>query len=445
MGIPYYFASLVREHKGILSRVGGLLTPDILAIDFNCFIHTYLDDTNPLESIVVALRDLLTNTCKATKHVYIAMDGLVPYGKIVQQRYRRFRIPEKTPVFDRHQISPGTPYMKELADAIRAAFPTAILSDTTEPGEGEHKLLAWIKTLPTTQRRSITVYGLDADLILLCLIQKELSNPYGFNLLRENISFNNEKPGFSTLSMWKLADKIEVPLLQYIWLSVLCFGNDFMPALAMFSLREGGHERAMSVYKEAGEPDLTTQSGRSIFMKTAARHELRILKEKVHKRGKPAERAIVAMDGEKLRERYNLHVLDGVRDVKPVVDAYWKTAYWTMHYFTMNETPCWNWVYPYADAPLVCQIVDNLPPADEKPFTPGPPPFTVTHQLQFILPSASLRTCKKRVLFPDEFYHEETDTRMPWMKRYVWESRPRISLPWAPVSETQTKIEAWNW
>lgn len=445
MGIPYYFVSLVRAHKGIVSRVHATLTPDILAIDFNCFIHQYLDDTNPIESIVVALRDLLTNTCKATKHVYIGMDGLVPYGKIVQQRYRRFRIPEKTPVFDRHQISPGTPYMKELATAVKAAFPSALVSDTSEPGEGEHKLLAWLKTIPTTQRRSITVYGLDADLILLCLVQKELSNPYGFNLLRENTTFNSEKPGFSTMSVWKLADKVEIPLIQYLWLSVLCFGNDFMPSLAMFSLREGGHERAMQVYAEAASPDLTTTSGRGMFMKVAARHEMRILKEKVQKRNIPGERAIVTVDAEKLRERYNLHILDGVRNVKPVVDAYWKTAYWTMQYFTTNETPCWAWVYPYADAPLVCQLVDHLPPAEEKAYThPGAPPFTITNQLQCILPSASLRTCKKRVLFPDEFYNEETDTRMPWMKRYAWEARPRISQPWA-VTETQTKISAWTW
>ena len=73
--------------------------------------------------------------------VYIAMDGLVPYAKIVQQRYRRFRKPEPdepgAAAFDRHQISPGTPYMRELSAAVAARFPSFLISSTLEPGEGE--------------------------------------------------------------------------------------------------------------------------------------------------------------------------------------------------------------------------------------------------------------------------------------------------------------------
>lgn len=441
MGIPYYFASLIRQHKGITAKVHTKITPDVLAIDFNCLIHQYMDDAKPIESIIAALRSLFEKTCMATKFVYIAMDGVVPYGKVVQQRYRRFRIPEKTPVFDRHQISPETPYMKELATAVRLAFPTAILSCTEEPGEGEHKLLSWLKTLPANRRRSICVYGLDADLILLCLAQKELSAPFSFNLLRENTTFNREDQGFSTLSIWKLSEKLDIPIKQYIPLCVMCFGNDFMPSIGMFSLREGGHERALSVYAEARNPDLTTVGGRDVFMKTAVKHELPVLKEKVQKRGKPAERCIVASDGFQLEQKYNLHILDGVRDIRPVVDAYWKTYAWTIQYFTKNEIPDWSWVYPYPDAPLVCQIVGipQIQPTFSKTQT-----FSGTAQLQFILPSASLRKTKKRVLFPDEYYDEKNETRLPWMKRYEWESKPRISLPWNPI-EKETRIEVWKY
>jgi hypothetical protein len=69
--------------------------------------------------------------------------------------------------------------------------------------------------------------------------------------------------------------------------------------------------------------------------------------------------------------------------------------------------------------------------------------FKTVSQLQFILPSSSLRKTKKRVMFADEYYNEEKDVRMPWMKRYAWESKPRISLPWNPI-EKETRIEAWN-
>jgi 5'-3' exonuclease len=434
MGIPYYFATLIRKNKGLVSRVDECLTPDILAIDFNCLIHQYMDDTDPVQSIIKALRLILKDVCSPTRYIYIAMDGLVPYAKMVQQRYRRFRIPEKEGIFDRHQISPQTPYMVELANAVREAFPSAIVSDTSEPGEGEHKLLNWLKTLPKNQRKTVTVYGLDADLILLCLSQKELSAPNGFTLLRENTTFNKETEGFSSLSIWKLAQHVEIPIQEYIHLCVLCFGNDFMPSLALFSLREGGHDRALKYYKEC-RCSLLTPQGRSVFLKHAQKHEKAFLIERVQTRQRNGERAIVTPDAQHLKERYNAHILDGVQDIQPVVEAFWKTFDWTVSYFTKNHSQDWGWYYPYVDAPLLCQIVDY----PEKTPVYQDAPVKVQQQLQFILPACSLRKTKKRVAFPDEYYSEE---RMPWMKRYAWESKPRISLPWNP-SQTETRIEPW--
>lgn len=439
MGIPYYFASLIRQHKGIVSRVQGTQTPDVLAIDFNCMIHQYLDDARPIESILAALRDL---PCRATKTTYIAMDGLVPYGKMVQQRYRRFRTTEGTPVFDRNQISPGTPFMIELAAAVKAAFPSYVVSSTEEPGEGEHKLLAWLKTLPPNQRRSITVYGLDADLILLCLAQKGLSYPYSFQLLRETACFQKEDAanGYSTLSVWKLAERIAVPIPQYIRLCILCFGNDFMPALGMFSLREGGHDRALAIYAAAKTPDLTTLEGLGAFVAAAAARETEVLVDRVRRRNLARERTVVTVDASYLRERYCTHILDGVRDETRVAEAYWRTYVWTVRYFTENQVPDWCWAYPYPDAPLVCQLGHPTEVVFEEA---GEPPFKILDQLRFILPSTSLAKAKKRPVFPDEFYIEDTDVRMPWMKRFAWESKPRISLPWNPIWK-ETKIEEWG-
>ncbi len=445
MGIPYYFATLIRQHRDIVSKVKGCQSPDVFAIDFNCLIHTYMDDSNPIESVIAALRDILTNVCKATKFVYVAMDGLVPYAKMVQQRYRRFRKQDKVPEFDRHQISPETQFMKDLAGAVRSAFPDIILSDTSEPGEGEHKLLNWLKTVPENKRRSVCVYGLDADLILLCLVQRKLSMPYSFSLLRENKGFNKDDDGFSTLSVWRLADKIEIPVEQYLVLSILCFGNDFMPNLGMFSLREGGHERALAIYKEAGNPDLLNGPELQKFIRVAHQKEMQFYIERVKTRNKKAERAIISDDGMFLSERYALHLLDGAKP-DDVANAYVKTCCWTCIYFLENTPPDWEWYYPYPDAPLLSMFETDKPPKDEskdKFRFNSKITFSTINQLQFILPSSSLRKNKKRVLFPDEFYSEETEMRIPWMKRYNWECRPRMSLPWHP-SEKGTKIEAWD-
>jgi hypothetical protein len=441
MGIPYYFASLIRKHRNLVTSVKGVLTPDILAIDFNCLIHTYMKDETPIQSIVDALRTLLTEVCSATKCVYIAMDGLVPYAKMVQQRYRRFRVSETPSVFDRHQISPETPFMKELSRVIRETFPQVILSSTDEPGEGEHKLLHWLKTVEPASRRSICVYGLDADLILLCLSQMHLSKPYSFTLLRETTVFQQktDTPGYSTLSVWGLSDVLDIPVEQYIRLCILCFGNDFMPMLGMFSLREGGHERALEMYSKCGQPDMSTSRGVMRFVTYAKQFETPLLMSKVLERDKRSEKSIVSSDGAYLEQRYNEHVLDGVVDIQPVVAAFWKTYIWTVRYFTTNEVPDWTWHYPYPDAPLVSQLSVYHEPT----FNTDPPTFGVVQQLQFILPMTSLRTTKKRVLYPNEMYNEETDMRFPWMRRYAWESKPRISLPWSP-SGTETKIEVFR-
>lgn len=427
MGIPFYFVSLIKAHKNIVHRVRTKIQPDILAIDFNCLIHNYMDDNRPVESVVEALIKLLDETCQPHL-LYIAMDGLVPYGKIVQQRYRRFRISEGTPVFDRNQISPGTPYMKELDAAVRARLPHAIVSSTELPGEGEHKLFEWIKTLESSPE--VVIYGLDADLILLSLSQLTMCPK--LSLLRENQNFQIKADGYSLLSVHTLSTVLPISTPQYVALCVMCFGNDFMPAIGMFSLREGGHERAIECFLQAGSPDLLTRQGRQAFMRMAATQEMKFYHQRVGSRELAAERTILSVDGKHFEERYNLHLLDGLKDTRCLVHAFWKTFEWTLHYFTKNECLDWNWVYPYPEAPLISQLIRY----EEIPITwkHDKPKFTITKQLQFILPQASLRKTHKRAVFPDEYFNEEKDTRIPWMRKYVWECEPRISLP-APTED----------
>jgi len=46
---------------------------------------------------------------------------------------------------------------------------TIIYSSSDEIGEGEHKILNYIKYYINDDKSSISIYGLDADLIFLCL------------------------------------------------------------------------------------------------------------------------------------------------------------------------------------------------------------------------------------------------------------------------------------
>jgi 5'-3' exonuclease len=441
MGIPFYFASLSKRHKSIIDVVkkNQPMNVDVFVVDFNCLIHRYLKDEEPIQSVIEALEHIVNTVCKA-KQLIIAMDGLVPYAKIVQQRYRRMRIKDEGHgPFDRNQISPDTPYMRDLDAAVKAKFPYAIVNGTDKAGEGEHKLIHELRKIPDMQRRSICIYGLDADLILISLQHHKLSNPHSMWLLRESAEFNDPKlksAEFATLSIWNLLRELPIPIEQYMALGILCFGNDFMPNLGMFSLREDGYDRALCLYQEAGHPDLTTPQGRNIFLRYSASKEMDVFKERISLRKRPEEKAVIGKDISLFSYKYGLHVLDGVTDMSPVVESYWKTFHWTYHYFKTGEVLNWYWVYPYADAPLVTDIVkyEECESIEEKELT-----FTVTKQLQFIMPHASLRTAKRRILYPDELHSE---TRNPWMKRHDWEMKPRISLPWNPEYELTTVSES---
>lgn len=431
MGIPYLFASLIKSHTGIVETVrkNNCLEIDVLGVDFNCLIHRYLDDSNPIMSVINALEYIVQNVCKPRK-LFIAMDGLVPYAKMVNQRYRRMNGDKETnPLFDRNQISPDTPYMRNLEIVLRERFPYAHITSTQEAGEGEHKLFNDIRTLPENQRRSICIYGLDADLILISIQNQALSYPYSFYLLRESAEFNDPrlaKAEFATLSIWKLSKQLPMNISQYIALSIMCFGNDFMPSLAMFSLREDGYDRALHIYNECGRPDLLTKEGRHIFLQYAASQEISFLQERILLRRRPEEKAILGKDLNLLSKKYYLHYLDGVQNIEPVVEAYWKTFEWTLHYFQHGSPLNWNWVYPYPEAPLITDIVKFEEP---KKMRESKCRFTTKHQLSFILPANALQQAERKVVYPDEIY---TETRHPWMKKHEWETKPRISLPWNP-------------
>ena len=436
MGIPYYFAALLRKHKGIVQTCRSRLEPDIFAIDLNCLIHRYLKEDQPIQSILDAMDEIMASICRP-KQLYIAADGLAPYAKIVNQRHRRFKKQERGS-FDRNQISPDTPYMRELLTSIKRHFPLAIVSDSAEPGEGEQKIFAWLKTVPKDQRKSICIYGLDADLILLSLANQTLSAQHQFWLLRESSDFAGtaEKTPFSLLSIWGLSGVVPMPLDQYMCLSILCFGNDFMPTLSLLSLREDGYNRSLQIYNATGCPDLTTPDGLRTFLSECAKREKSVLLDRAQKRAKPFENAILCGDGSHMEQRHRIHLLDGERNLDQICRAFWTTYEWTLQYFTTNQVPDWSWYYPYAEAPLVDTLLKSS--WDVYPLTKSDPPYTVDQQLQCILPSWSLQTAERPKLFEDELYDEETDMRPTWMKQYTWETEPYISLPWHPTWKLTT-------
>lgn len=211
--------------------------------------------------------------------------------------------------FDSNCITPGTPFMERLSQCLHYYIHDRLnnnpawkgikvyLSDANVPGEGEHKIMDYIRRQrgqpdhdPNTQH---VLCGADADLIMLGLATHEPN----FTIIREEFLPNKPRPceicGSLNHEMAKcegitVASSADLPAafgaevkFIFVRLSVLkeylkrtlampnlpfpydfervlddwvfmCFfvGNDFLPHLPSLEIREGAVDRLIELYKK---------------------------------------------------------------------------------------------------------------------------------------------------------------------------------------------------
>ncbi|KAJ3498526.1 hypothetical protein NLG97_g1051 [Lecanicillium saksenae] len=325
---------------------------DNLYLDMNGIVHPCAHpDDKPAPSDeeemmleIFKYTDRVVNMVRPRKILMIAVDGVAPRAKMNQQRSRRFRSAQEAKekeqdkqelikllkqqnggnlaaesteavtkkAFDNNSITPGTPFMDILASSLRYwcqyklntdpgwAKLKVIISDATVPGEGEHKIMNFVRSQraspdydPNTRH---VIYGLDADLIMLGLATHE---PH-FRVLREDVFFQDSKARTCKLCgqrgheaqnckgeikekvgefderdkqvilkpfIWLhvsvlreyLAAELAIPDLPFRfdlerviddWIFMCCFvGNDFLPHLPALEIREHGIDTLTTIWK----------------------------------------------------------------------------------------------------------------------------------------------------------------------------------------------------
>jgi len=297
MGIPSFYKHIIQTIAGVTTPTTKT-PPEFFGLDLNCAIYycvrkvqqktPYTDAIKAkweadLIVEVIAYIKQMTNLVNPTDILYIAVDGVAPMAKIKQQRLRRFRSAvqaeeeariradakgvkyEQKPRWDTNAITPGTQFMKNLSFALRQFAkmrPQTIVSPADEPGEGEQKIMEFIRA---NKPKTAVIYGLDADLIVLS-IWANATLGTTLSLFREEMEFNGsvktdalggEK--FLYLLTDQLADALfskyqKTPsqpkpefLRDFVGLMSL-LGNDFVPHGMVLKIKDDGIEALLRMY-----------------------------------------------------------------------------------------------------------------------------------------------------------------------------------------------------
>ncbi|XP_046850575.1 5'-3' exoribonuclease 1-like isoform X2 [Xenia sp. Carnegie-2017] len=314
MGVPKFYRWLSERYPCLSQVVKDHQIPefDNLYLDMNGIIHpcSHPNDDDPHFRIteeqiflnIFQYIEVLFRIIKPQKVFFMAVDGVAPRAKMNQQRGRRFRSAREAEAsvkkaeqkgevlpmearFDSNCITPGTEFMVRLHEQLKYFVNKKIstdpgwqglqiyLSGHETPGEGEHKIMDFIRFErsqpgydPNTRH---CLYGLDADLIMLGLTSHD---PH-FSLLREEIRFgkkekrisNPEDITFHLLHLSLLREYID---LEFVALKEISYGydlekiiddwilmgflvgNDFVPNLPNFHINHDALPYLWRVYKE---------------------------------------------------------------------------------------------------------------------------------------------------------------------------------------------------
>lgn len=482
MGIPAFYKQLISNYKNITLALRQLLRDDqqiFLYIDFNAMIHPcmgkvvqkYLNkDTINRKIIEVEIFEEIKNELLKIvqkinpKLLFIATDGVAPAAKMIQQRSRRYKSvfdnKDKRKIFDSNSISPGTPFMKKLSSYLSLFIDQelkhkckVIYSDHSQVGEGEHKIIKFIKYLQQHNYKNVThiVNSLDADLIMLTLQLQEEK----IFLLREKQKYekNSEADSDEMDIRYLLLDINKVK--EFTWKQLnkdydfkeiiskqqfikdfiyLCFfiGNDFLPHFKFLNVYDKGIEEIFEQYKNCLKKFKTplVNSTNDVNMKFLINILKYFAENEEHynnKNNKAKYDNIVRYYDKDWKIRYYNHFLknNNENSINNMCFNFCQMLKWTTKYY-FEGTNNWSLFYRYRCSPCVSDLYKYLKNNDINSIRIyEDKPVTMNQQLMIILPPQSsyliprkynyLMFGKLKYMYPTNFRLEKVDKKYPWM------------------------------
>ncbi len=501
MGVPSYFNYIVEKYPEVIQNKINF-QKSRLFLDMNCAIHKccrkILNEYSPSNTQIeiFMFKEIISYIHYLVNYVnpellYIGIDGVCPRAKMEQQRLRRHKsIQEKNLTnsirekydknykknevqWDTNQITPGTQFMENLSNYIknnlRKENIKIILSDSNVPGEGEHKIINYIKN-NKQENTSDIIYGLDADLIMLSMTQSNIF------LLRESLEFGNkieyDEEG-NALLLYLDIDTLKDSLFEYFLEKdiqfvqedeetknklfkdyiFLCFllGNDFLPHINSISIKEKGIEKIIDCYitiykktkqnivikdkdkyiinlpvfkiilgylKDNEDTDLQIITNKKIksrmFLKASNQLDKEL--EKLHKMPQAnndiVKRIYMGFPGWKERYYKEKFYIENNEEIQKICINYFEGLNWNLNYY-FNDCISWSWYYKYRNCPALSDLYDNMGNININELVNIDTNYYLPfEQLLIVLPPGSNQ------ILPKELSHFMTDFESPIIEYY---------------------------
>lgn len=533
MGIPAYFSHVIRDYKAIIDPLNVNSNYHYMFLDSNSIVYDCLRkmeisvsdpnfESNLINAVCMQIEAYIIKI-NPSKSVFIAFDGVAPVAKLHQQKTRRYKSdfekqirlkndPEFNPIasWNTANITPGTPFMKNLGAEIHNYFMniqktnklmaslTIIISDASEPGEGEHKIYDFIRKIASksTQKNNINsvVYGLDSDLIMLSLLHlKYCPNLY---LFRETPHFiktidktlNPEElyvlniPKFKELLQKKLMTQYAVNGIDdYVFISFI-LGNDFIPHSPMLNIRTNGISHILETYKHlfANKPVSLINSNKKInwklfrsYIEELAKNEQPWFKKEYEIRSKQERKArmysktpmdrfdclpLLSREGEAFvdpandgwRWRYykllfdiDTTIIGGEAAIRKICINYLEALEWTLSYY-YGTCPDQRWCYSYYYTPLMSDLIKYIPYFDTTFFKVNEFSDKAIHpysQLMYVLPPSAHHLLPQNILavFKDDILLLKENYGFQWHYcKHFWECH--LLAPHLNINDIESKV-----